>query len=195
MDYYITLVYNSLTAENTQQNLEQEEKESMKYFTTPLFGLVALTIFGGVALTTVSQAREMPMKGRYVNLKGESNCTTIDDVKGHVICTFEQPSVGLNDDGDFFSRSIKGTLDHVKGEGKIQGYLINTYMDGSSMTTEWKGISKFNDKKVRITEGSYRCIAGSGRFASVKCDGTWTASAQKGGFTLGEYGGTMTLPE
>ena len=56
----------------------------------------------------------MAMKGRCVNLKGESNCTTIDDVKDHVICTFELTSVGISDNGEFFSRSIMGILNHIK---------------------------------------------------------------------------------
>ena len=167
----------------------------MKYDTRTRFGLVAMTIFGGIAFTTVSEAREMPMKGRYVNLQGESNCMKVDDVKGHAICAFELPSVGISHDGELFSRHIKGMFDHVKGEGKMQGYLVNTYADGSSLTTQWEGSIKLDDERMSIGEGSYRCIAGSGRFASIKCEGTWTSAEQRGGFTLGEYGGTMTVPD
>lgn len=164
-------------------------------FTKPLFEVIAITIFGGISLTTVSQAGEMPMKGSYVNLKAETNCTKVGDVEGHVICTFELPSVGIRDDGEYYSRSIKGTGDYVKGVGTNQGYTISTFADGSIITVEWKGSSKFNDQKVRMSEGSYSCITGTGRFSNIKCNGTWNSSAQKGGFTLGGYEGTMTLPD
>lgn len=135
------------------------------------------------------------MKGQYVNLKAESNCTNVTDVEGHVICTFEAPSVGVRDDGEYYSRSVKGTIDYIKGVGNNQGYSINTYADGSTIAVQWKGNSKFNDQKVRVSEGSYSCITGTGQFSNIKCNGTWSSAAQKGGFTLGSYEGTMTLPD
>ena len=163
--------------------------------TRPLFAAVGLAIVSGISLTTVSQAGEKSMKGRYVNLKPESNCTKVEDVEGHVICTFELPSVGVLEDGEYYARSVKGTVDYVKGVGKNQGYTISTFADGSTMTVEWEGSSKFNDNQVRISEGTYSCIAGTGRFSNVIFNGTWSSSAQKGGFTLGSYEGTMTLPD
>ena len=159
------------------------------------FVVVTHTIFGGILLTTVAQAGEMPMKGKYVNLKPESNCTKIQDVEGHVICTFELPGVGIRDDGEYYTRSVKGTIDYIKGVGNNQGYTISTFADGSTITVQWEGNSKFNDQKIRVSEGSYNCLTGTGRFTSIKCNGTWSSTAQKGGFTLGGYEGTMTLPD
>ena len=164
-------------------------------FTRPLFAAVVIAIAGGLSLATVSQAGEKPMKGRFINLKSESNCTKVEDVEGHVICTFELPSVGILGDGEYYSRIVKGTIDYVKGVGKNQGYTISTFADGSTWTDEWEGSSKLNDQKVMILEGTYSCTTGTGRYSNIKCKGTWRSSVQKGGFSLGEYEGTMTLPD
>lgn len=146
-------------------------------------------------IPSLAQAGEMPMKGQYVNLKPDAKCSEVGDVEGHVLCTFEIPSVGIRDSGEYYTRIVKGTGDYVKGVGTHQGYTISTFADGATFSAQWKGSAKFNDQKVRVSEGAYNCLAGTERFANVKCNGTWSSSAQKGGFTLGIYEGTMTLPD
>ncbi len=135
------------------------------------------------------------MKGEYVNLTADAKCSEVGDVEGHVLCTFEIPSVGIVDGGERHARIVKGTGDYVKGVGTHQGYTINTFADGSTMSVQWEGSVDFNDQNVRISQGTYNCLAGTGRYANVKCNGTWSSSPQKGGFTLGTYEGTMTLPD
>lgn len=155
-----------------------------------LFG--ALVFLG---TTIVAEAGETAMKGRYVNLKAETNCTEVGDVDGHVICSFVLPSAGIQDDGEVYSRVVRGTLDYIKGVGKNQGHTINTFADGSVTTVEWEGTSKFDENKTRVMIGTYRCTGGTGRFQGVECEGNWTSTQQKGGFSVGEYEGTMTLPD
>ena len=152
----------------------------------------ALGVFG---LAMTAEAGETAMKGRYVNLKAQTDCTEVKDVDGHFVCSFEIPSVGIRDDGETYSRIVKGTGDYVKGAGKNQGYTISTFADGSVMAVQWEGVSKFNEDKTRVVSGTYQCTGGAGRFEGIECDGTWTSAVQKGGFTLGEYDGRMTLPD
>ena len=159
-------------------------------------GLTASTGIAGIlALSVSAQAGEMVEKGRYVNLKAETNCAKIPDVEGHIICSYEIPAVFIPDEGEIGSRVVKGTLDYVKGVGKNQGYTVTTYADGSTRAVWWEGDSKFDDQKVRYAEGTYTCVAGSGRFAGIKCEGKWKTTFQKGGFGLGEYEGKATLPD
>jgi hypothetical protein len=63
------------------------------------------------------------------------------------------------------------------------------------MATQWKGTSKLNDEKLSTMEGTLTCVGGTGRFAGVKCNGTWTGTRVKGGYTQGNYKGTLTLPD
>ena len=153
-------------------------------------------IVGSFLLPVSAQAGEAPFKGRYVNLKPtELHCTKLTDVEGHVICTYEIPGVTIRDDGEMGKRLVKGTLDYIKGEGKAQGYSVTTYADGSMTTTWWEGVSKTGDDKVRSIKGTAKCVAGTGRFAGIKCEVDWVSTTQKAGFQIGEFEGTMTLPD
>ena len=51
------------------------------------------------------------MKGEYVNLTADAKCSEVGDVEGHVLCTFEIPSVGIVDGGEHYFRIVKGTGD------------------------------------------------------------------------------------
>ena len=155
-----------------------------------LFG--ALVFIG---TTLVAEAGETAMKGRYVNLKAETDCTDVGDVDGHAICSFVLPSAGILDDGEAYSRVVRGSLDYIKGVGTNQGHTINTYADGSVTTVEWEGTSDFDENKARVMSGTYRCTGGTDRFQGVECEGNWTSTVKKGGFSVGEYEGTMTLPD
>jgi len=168
-------------------------------FASRIVGYVGVTavvsMLGISSLTASAQAGEQTMSGRYANLKADSKCSKLDDVEGHFICTFEVPSVAISDGGEIRSRVVRGTLNLINGTGPAHGYSISTYPDGSMITSEWEGTGKVNDQDVRELAGTYKCVAGSGRYKGVKCEGTWTSSVQKGGFTLGSYKGTMTLPD
>ncbi len=159
-------------------------------------GFTASTGFAAMlALSVAAQAGEQPDKGRYVNLKADAECSKIPDVEGHVICSFEMPGVSIVGNGEMDARVARGTLDYINGVGTAQGYTVTTSADGSTLTVQWEGTSKFDDQKVRHVEGTYTCVAGSGRFSGATCKGTWKQADQKGGFALGEWDGTITLPD
>ena len=158
--------------------------------------LGGFAIASAVIFTFSAQAGEQSQKGRYANLKpSELQCTKLGDVEGHAICSYEIPGVTVFADGTLASRVNRGTLDYINGEGTAEGYTITTHPDGSSHTTKWSGISKINDQKVRVIEGPYECVAGSGRFKGIKCKGKWVTTLQKAGFMTGEFEGKMTLPD
>jgi hypothetical protein len=156
----------------------------------------AFAIVGAFMITFSAHAGEQPQKARYVNLKpSELHCTKLGDVEGHVICSYQVPGVAVFPDGTLAARVTTGTLDYINGEGTAEGYTITTHPDGSTHTGKWSGISKVNDQKVRIIEGPYECVAGSGRFAGIKCEGKYLSTVQEGGFMIGEFEGKMTLPD
>lgn len=91
-----------------------------------LFVVITLTVLNVV---TVARAGEMPMKGQYVNLKPDSTCTKVQDVEGHVICTFELPWGWYSRRWGILLSYCQGNWDYVKGEGTAQGYTISTFAE------------------------------------------------------------------
>lgn len=152
-------------------------------------------VVGAVFLSSPAQAGEQPLKGRYINVSGETNCTKIDDEEGHIICTYELPSAAIRDDGEMYARVIKGTLDLTNGVGSVEGYTVSTYADGSMLVSTYEGVSKVDADKNVVNEGTLTCVSGTGRFEGAKCKGTWKGRHTKAGYTLGEYEGTLTLPD
>jgi hypothetical protein len=159
-------------------------------------GAVFAVVIGAVFLSSPAQAGEQPLKGRYINLSGENNCTKIGDKEeGHIICTYELPSTGIRDDGEIYGRVIKGTLDWTKGAGSVEGYTVSTFADGSMLVSTYEGVTKVGADKVQVSEGTLTCVSGSGRFQGAKCQGTWKNHRAKAGYTVGDYEGTLTLPD
>jgi hypothetical protein len=152
-------------------------------------------LVGTLLLASAVSAGEQPFAGRYINHPGQNHCSKLEDKEGHLICSFETLSVGIRDNGEMYTRAVTGTLDWVNGAGPMQGYVVNTYADGSTLATQWQGFSRLDEQQLLRQEGTLTCIGGTGRFAGAKCEGMWTGMPQKGGFTLGDYKGTMTLPD
>ena len=159
-------------------------------------GAAVAVVLGAVFLSSPAQAGEQPLKGRYINLSGENSCTRIGDKEeGHIVCTYELPGTGIRDDGEIYARVIKGTLDWTKGSGSVSGYMVSTYADGSMLVSTFEGVSKVDADKVQVSEGTQTCTSGTGRFQGAKCEGTWKGRRTKAGYTLGEFEGTLTLPD
>jgi len=155
----------------------------------------AFAIAGAFIITFSAQAGEQPLKGRYINMSGETTCTKIGDKEGHIVCTYNLPSAGIRDDGEVYARVIKGTLDQTKGVGSVEGYTVSTYADGSMLVSTYEGMAKVDADKGQVSEGTLTCTGGTGRFQGAKCEGTWNGHRTKAGYTMGEYEGTMTLPD
>jgi hypothetical protein len=157
--------------------------------------LGALAIAGAVIFSFSAHAGDQPQSGRFVNISQKNECTKVEGEKGRIVCAYIMASVGISDDGEMRKRSVVGSLDFTNGEGPVYGTNVSTLPDGSTFTTAWEGESKVDGDKGPVMNGTYRCISGTGRFAGAECKGTWTSKQQKGGFTMGSYKGTLTLPD
>lgn len=162
-------------------------RKSMREIHYSIFAFVFALV-----LSTSVQAGEMKESGRYVNLKPETSCSKVGDVEGHVVCSFVLDSVSIPDKSEIASRVVRGSIDYTNGIGANHGHTFYTYADGSTRVAAWKGESKKSDQG-QYSEGTYECVGGSGRYAGVQCSGKWKSVPQKGGFTLGEYSGKITL--
>lgn len=154
----------------------------------------SIIIIGAILQASPSQAAEKEWKARYVNQKPEFSFVKVGDKEGHIVGSFHQTGVEFSN-GEVSTRVISGTFDYVNWVGTVRGQQFNVYGDGSTMHLEWEGETTMDEMKVRNIEGPYTCIGGSGRFEGIKCKGTWKCAIVKTGACVGEYGGTMTLPE
>ena len=150
---------------------------------------------GVLLVTGTAYAGEMQESGRYVNLAPKTSCTKVGDVEGHVVCSFESQGVLFADSGEIGKRVVRGMVDLTKGVGTNHGHSVTTYGDGSSRTVVWQGMAKRDAQNARYSEGTYTCIGGSGRYAGIKCNGTWRSEYQEAKFTIGTYEGSTVLPD
>jgi hypothetical protein len=161
-----------------------------------LFGLVvSASVAGALAIGGVARAGEMQESGQYVNLAPKVSCSKVGDAEGHVVCSFEAQGVLIDGNGEMGARVVRGTIDYTNGVGTNQGHSVTTFGDGSTRTSAWQGMAKRDAQNNRYSEGTYTCVGGSGRFAGIKCDGTWRSEYQKAKFSIGKYEGVATLPK
>lgn len=117
----------------------------------------------------------------------------VGDVEGHVVGAYENKGVSLYEDGEEVETVVRGTLDFVKGLGKVAGYDIRLYDDGSRITLEYHGEAKMTPDG-RVVSGTYTSCIGVGRFEGAKCNGTWTGGMKGESLSVFEWEITYTVP-
>jgi hypothetical protein len=166
----------------------------MKKLASCFTGFIVLLAFG-VVMSVHSDARAGETKdhGRYVSAKAEFEIVKVGDVDGHVVGSYYQTGVSFRGE-EITTRSTGGTFDYVNWAGPVRGSTVETYKDGSTHTVQWEGEAKFDSNKNRYFEGTYECVAGTGRLKGIQCKGTWKLSSEANGMGVGEWNGTVTLP-
>ena len=165
------------------------------YLMKLVWGAGVATVLGAAIQSSPAQAAESEMSARYIDQKAKFESVEVGDQEGHVVGSFYKTGVETNDNGEIGMRFVGGTFDYVNWAGPASGRVIVSYQDGSTITYEWEGAAKFDEKKARFFEGTHRCISGTGRFKGVTCDGTWRETGQKNGMTVGSIKARMTLPD
>lgn len=153
-------------------------------------------LFGTIVLVSPAQAGEQEVTGRYVNNKPQASFVKVGDVKGHVVGSFELTGISIYPDEGEVPRYISGNFDYTNGVGPHWGYTTVVYKDKSTLTVQWQGVKKRNEKNELYSDGTHTCVAGSGRFKGAKCAGTWRSTKYlSNGMILGEFKTKMTLPD
>ena len=161
-----------------------------------LMSRVGLATFIAAAMHfSPAQAAEREVSSRYIDQKAKSEFVKVGDKEGHVVGSYSTTGVETYDNGEIALRFVGGTFDFVNWAGPITGRALVVHEDGSTITYEWEGAAKFDEKKARFAEGTHRCASGTGRFEGVKCEGTWKENMQKNGMHVGSHKQRMTLPD
>ncbi len=161
-----------------------------------------LAKWGGVATLVVilmfpalaAQAGETAIKGRNVYHSVKAEWTKVGDVDGHVIGFFENGGLGFETGGEVTTAVVKGTFDSIKGTGTHQGYLTKTWSDGSTYTASFEGRSK-PDGKLRLSEGTFTYVSGTGRFKGIKGEGTYRSTRYPNKMRVTDFEGKRILPD
>jgi hypothetical protein len=142
-----------------------------------------------------AQAAEIEVSSRYIDQKSKSEFVKVGDKEGHVVGSYSTTGVETYDNGEIALRFVGGTFDFVNWAGPVAGRTLVVHEDGSTITYEWEGATKFDEKKASFSEGTHRCASGTGRFEGIKCEGTWKVNHQKNGMHLGSHKTKMKLPD
>jgi hypothetical protein len=119
--------------------------------------------------------------------------TLVDDVPGHVIGSYEYDGETTLENGEVATFENMGTFEWIKGAGPFQGLMTSTYEDGSTVTTRYEGTTE-RVGKVRIEEGTYTYVDGTGRFAGVEGEGEFT-STHFNKMSITDWDGSRTFPD
>jgi hypothetical protein len=140
---------------------------------------VAMVMFLVVGLSAaVAVAQDMVIKGTNFHHNIKFQAIDIGDVKGHRITVYENKGVSVYSTGERVDLAVMGAGNVTNGVGRIQGYDIRKFPDGSVLTLEWTGEVKTATPERAFGEGKYVSCRGTGRFENVKCEGTWQGGRQ-----------------
>ena len=110
------------------------------------------------------------------------------------LAPYHQTGVSFIGD-EVWTRFVGGLFDYVNRSGPVRGFSVNAHRDGSTYTTQWEGEAEFDENKKRHYEGTYECVSGTGRMKGIQCKGTWKQTSEANGMGVGEWTGTVTLPD
>lgn len=128
---------------------------------------ISLMLLLGVIATSATAA-EGVFKARNVHYGKTWNMIEIGDVEGHIMGLYENTGLSFLDDGETAALEVKGTMDSGPAGGFVEGYEIRTFDDGSSITLKFEG-----ESNKGVGSGTLTCIAGSGRFQDIQCQGSY----------------------
>ena len=139
--------------------------------------IVALTalIMTALLLMSVTRAGAETMKFRWVLFHTKVEVIKVGDVEGHIIGLNDTTGLALLETGEVAVVTERGTADYTKGAGIHRGYERLTFEDGSTIDLKYEGTTRPDPKgKGSLIKGTLVLYQGSGRYAGIKGEGSYT---------------------
>ena len=157
--------------------------------------IFALTLtLSVISFTGVATAADFQRSGQHVQHKIAVNPIKIGDVENHFIGTFQWEGVNTIDGGEVATSVNNGTFDLTNGLGPYSSYIIFTFQDASTYTEYIEGAYTMTDKG-KVSEGTYKFVGGTGRFAGIKGKGTFQVNQyNKGKMSIVDWKDSISLP-
>lgn len=165
------------------------------------WGVIIILPMGICLLLASTQAWAEMMKGRQVHFLTRVEVLEVGDVADHIIGIYGTTGLESNyEAGEVASPTNRGTLDYIKGAGTYEAYSIATYEDGSTCTYKVLGTTRPDRKgKGSLFEATLTLIGGTGRFAGIQGEGSYTgrriAPLDTAAPIYVDFTVTYTLPE
>ena len=170
-----------------------------------------ISVLGGIGILLIAALLLLPatpvvaktekVKGRNVSQINQMHVFKVGDVEGHIIAIYERRGLGFIN-GEVATYLNQVMLDTTKGKGKVEGYIIYTFEDGSTTVSKFQGTLEPREGKRSAGEGTYTYIGGSGRFEGIEGSGSWTAKSytpytaeETKSDLVADFSGTQTLPK
>jgi len=144
---------------------------------TKISKIITLTalIMTAFLLMSATQAVAATMKCRWVLSHTKVEVIKVGDVEGHIIALIDITGLALLETGEVAVVTEWGTADYTKGTGIHRGYERLTFEDGSTIDLKYEGTTRPDPKgKGSFLKGAFVIYQGSGRYAGIKGDGSYT---------------------
>lgn len=154
-------------------------------------GLVLLAF---VLCAPAVSADEFEASGRNVQFMTSLTWLPVGETGDHGIGTYEGEGITFLPDGEVATIIDRGTYELYRSDMTYQGFVIRTFTDGSTVTSRYHGVSWLDDEGVRKGKGSAMYVGGTGRFAGVKGEGTFSGVSY-GKMSVSDWKVSGTLPD
>jgi len=129
-------------------------------------------LFAIVVLVPIANAET----GRIVQHTYKAETMEVGDVPDHTYSVLLTAGLIFYSSGEVAETVAAHIVDRVKGAGSISGRRVTKFKDGSSIVSEYVGTTApADDGKKAISQGTYQCTGGTGRFQGWHGNGTFKA--------------------
>lgn len=126
-------------------------------------------------LVSVTEAGAADLKWRQPQHGIKAELVQVGDVPGHVVGAGENGGLAFFESGEVAINSTKFTIDYTNGSGTHQFYSLYTFEDGSTFVTKGQGTATSDQtRKTAMFKGTFSFIQGTGRFARIEGEGSYT---------------------
>jgi hypothetical protein len=156
-----------------------------------LFGILVIAAW---VLGSVIQAGAETMKCKTSGIMVKIEGIPIPDVDGHRISLGLRDGLAFFEDGEVATFKASSTSDTIAGkEGRSQGYLLFSFVDGSTIITSFGQTSKPDPegKFGSVSELTGEILKGTGRFEGIK--GSLSGQGKQFKLEKGELAGKSTI--
>jgi hypothetical protein len=148
-----------------------------------------------VVATSHALAEPVSLKGRDVLYNAADTWTQIGEKKSRGIGTYEVTGLSFMESGETGTALDRGSYMYEDGVSSAQGVYVVTFSDGSSFTQTYRATSKPGDKGIRISEGTFEFVEGTGRYSGIDGNGRYTGKQYPNDMIVLDWQAQVEIPE
>lgn len=121
------------------------------------------------------------------------------DRPGHVMGVIGFAGLTFYESGEIAPHTNPAAFDLTEGSGPHQGWVVDTFDDGSTAIERYQGrAAVIDDGAKTVVEGTYTCEGGTGRFEGLTGSGTYQGERfgrlEAGASVYVDFEGACTTP-